>query len=144
MSSTNPKAPDQRREPREVLMTRTLEALMAADPDASAERVLEMLTMCVPLDDEYRCLNPTCTNLIAWPTDKGLGRPKLFCSKGCRQAHDRVRARLHAELESLIAVRERPGVTKRQREKLSTAIGQRQWALARFVEAPAASVKDHR
>ena len=144
MSATNLKAPDQRHEPREVPMTRTLPALMAANPDASAASVLEMLGICVQLDDEYRCLNPTCANTISWPKDKGLGRPKLFCTKGCRQSHDRVRARLQQEVEDLASVKERPGVTKRERIQLSTAIGQRQWALARFAAIVPAAVNTPR
>ena len=139
MSNATQTAPDQRHEPREVLMTRTLNALMAADPGASPARVIEMLDVCVPLDDGYRCLNPSCASKIAWPKDKGLGRPRLFCSKSCRQSHDRVRARLQQEVEDLTSLRDRLGVTKREREQLTTAIGQRQWALARFAPLVATS-----
>lgn len=134
MSSTNPTAPDQRDDRRDVLMTRSLETLMAAEPDATVPRVLEMLDECVSLEKAgYRCLNPTCTELCAWPKMKGQGRPKLFCSKACRQQHDRVRDRLVAEVKDLEAVRTRAGTTRRQGEELSSAIGQRRWGLARYV-----------
>lgn len=133
MSGTNPNAPDQRDELRDVLMTRSLETLMAAEPDATVPRVLEMLTECVQLEDDgYRCLNPTCSGLCTWPKARGQGRPKLFCSKTCRQQHDRVRDRLVAEVNDLEAVRKRPGTTRRQGEELGSAIGQRRWALARY------------
>lgn len=133
MDGTTPNAPDQRDDRRDVLMTRSLETLMAAEPDATAPRVLEMLDECVPLEKKgYRCLNPTCTELCAWPKLRGQGRPKLFCSKTCRQQHDRVRDRLIAEISGLEAVRDRPGTTRRQGEDLSSAIGQRRWALARY------------
>lgn len=134
MSSTNPTAPDQRADRRDVLMTRSLETLMAAEPDATVPRVLKMLDECVPLEKKgYRCLNPTCLKICAWPKTRGQGRPRLFCSKSCRQQHDRVRDRLMAEVEHLETVRARPGTTRRQGEKLSSAIGQRRWALARYV-----------
>lgn len=133
MSSTNPPAPDQRDDRRDVPMTRSLETLMAAEPDAGITRVLEMLDECVPLEEGYRCLNPTCAELCAWPKMKGQGRPKLYCSKTCRQQHDRVRDRLMAEVKDLEAVRARAGTTRRQGEELSSAIGQRRWALTRYV-----------
>lgn len=134
MSSTNPTAPDQRDDRRDVPMTRSLETLMAAEPNATVMRVLEMLDECVPLERAgYRCLNPTCTELCAWPKMRGQGRPKLFCSKSCRQQHDRVRERLVAEVKDLEAVRTRADTTRRQGEELSSAIGQRRWALARYV-----------
>lgn len=133
MSSTNPLAPDQRADRRDVPMTRSLETLMAAEPDAAVPRVLEMLDECVPLEEGYRCLNPTCMERCAWPKMRGQGRPKLFCSKTCRQQHDRVRDRLVAEVKDLEAVRARAGTTRRQADELSSAIGQRRWALARYV-----------
>lgn len=133
MNSTNPTAPDQRDDRQDVPMTRSLETLMAAEPEAAPARVLKMLDECVPLETGYRCLNPTCTELCAWPKMRGQGRPKLFCSKTCRQQHDRVRARLVAEVKDLEAVRARAGTTRRQGEELSSAIGQRRWALARYV-----------
>lgn len=68
----------------------------------------------------------------ARPTAKGAGRSKLFCSKRCRQMHDRVRDRLRAEVEELEAVKERPGVKKRERVELQAAIQQRKWALTRY------------
>ena len=133
MSSTNPNAPDQRDDRRDLQMTRSLETLMAAEPGAPVPRVLEMLDECVPLEAGYRCLNPTCVELCVWPKMKGQGRPKLFCSKTCRQQHDRVRDRLVAEVKDLEAVRARAGTTRRQGDELSSAIGQRRWALARYV-----------
>lgn len=133
MDGTTPNAPDQRDELRDVLMTRSLETLMAAEPDATIPRVLKMLAICVQLEEDgYRCLNPTCSKLCIWPKTRGQGRPKLFCSKTCRQQHDRVRDRLTAEVSALEAVRNRPGTTRRQGEDLSSAIGQRRWALARY------------
>lgn len=57
VSSTNPPAPDQRNDRRDVLMTRSLETLMAAEPDAAITRVLEMLDECVPLEEGYRCVS---------------------------------------------------------------------------------------
>lgn len=114
-------------------MTRSLQTLMSRAPDATAERVIEMLAECVQLEaDGYRCLNPTCTEKCTWPTAKGAGRSKLFCSKRCRQMHDRVRDRLRAEVEELEAVKERPGVKKRERVELQAAIQQRKWALTRY------------
>lgn len=134
MNGTNPTAPDQRDDRRDLQMTRSLETLMAAEPDAPVPRVLEMLDECVPLEEKgYRCLNPTCTEFCAWPKMRGQGRPKLFCSKTCRQQHDRVRDRLVAEVKDLEVVRARPGTTRRQGEELDSAIGQRRWALARYV-----------
>lgn len=134
MSSTNPIAPDQRADRRDVLMTRSLETLMAAEPRATVPRVLEMLDECVQLEATgYRCLNPTCLEICEWPRMRGQGRPKLFCSKSCRQQHDRVRDRLVAEVKDLEAVRARASTTRRQGEELSSAIGQRRWALARYV-----------
>ncbi len=120
-------------------MTRSLQTLMGRDPDATVERVIQMLDECVQLEaDGYRCLNPTCSEKCTWPTTKGAGRSKLFCSKRCRQIHDRVRDRLRAEVEELEAVAAREDVKKRQRVDLQVAIQQRKWALARYTEASGA------
>ncbi len=117
-------------------MTRSLQTLMAKEPDATVERVIQMLDECVQLEDDgYRCLNPTCSQKCTWPITKGAGRSKLFCSKRCRQIHDRVRARLRAEVAQLEAVKERPDVRKRERVELQVAIQQRKWALARYAGA---------
>lgn len=114
-------------------MTRSLHTLLTREPDAPVDRVIKMLDECVQLrDDGYRCLNPTCDNKCTWPTTKGAGRSKLYCSKRCRQMHDRVRDRLLGEIESLEAIRARPDATKRQRVDLQVAIQQRKWALARY------------
>ncbi len=114
-------------------MTRSLQTLMSREPDATVERVIQMLDECVPLEaDGYRCLNPTCSKNCTWPTAKGAGRSKLFCSKRCRQMHDRVRDRLLAEVDQLEAVSARSDAKKRQRVDLQVAIQQRKWALARY------------
>lgn len=117
-------------------MTRSLQTLMSREPDATVERVIQMLDECVQLEaDGYRCLNPTCSESCTWPTAKGEGRSKLFCSKRCRQMHDRVRDRLRAEVEELKVVSARGDVKKRQRVDLQVAIQQRKWALARYTAA---------
>jgi len=114
-------------------MTRSLQTLMSREPDATVERVIQMLAECVQLEDDgYRCLNPTCSEKCTWPTAKGAGRSKLFCSKRCRQIHDRVRDRLRAEVDELEAVSARGDAKKRQRVDLQVAIQQRKWALARY------------
>lgn len=114
-------------------MTRSLQTLMSREPNATVERVIQMLDECVRLEgDGYRCLNPTCSNKCTWPRTKGEGRSQLFCSKRCRQMHDRVRDRLQGEVEDLEAVQKRPGVKKRERVDLQVAIQQRKWALARY------------
>lgn len=124
-------------------MTRSLQTLMSREPDATVERVIQMLAECVQLEaDGYRCLNPTCSNKCTWPSTKGAGRSKLFCSKRCRQIHDRVRARLQAEVAELGAVIERPGVKKRERVELQPAIQQRKWALARYAGTVGAQDSD--
>lgn len=95
-----------------------------------------MLEECVQLEkDGYRCMNPACSTKCTWPTTKGAGRSKLFCSKRCRQMHDRVRARLLAELEELEEVHARQDAKKRHRVDLQVAIQQRKWALARYMTA---------
>ncbi|MGL5827223.1 MAG: hypothetical protein ACRCYU_20765 [Nocardioides sp.] len=114
-------------------MTRSLQTLLSKEPDATVDRVIQMLDECVQLEEEgYRCLNPTCTKKCTWPVAKGAGRSKLFCSKRCRQIHDRVRARLQEEIVDLEAVVARPDARKRQRVDLQVAIQQRKWALARY------------
>lgn len=114
-------------------MTRSLQTLMSREPDATVERVIQMLDECVQLEaGGYRCLNPTCSKKCTWPTAKGAGRSKLFCSKRCRQMHDRVRARLRAEVEELETISARVDAKKRQRVDLQVAIQQRKWALARY------------
>jgi len=128
----NDSTPRRRQEGHDVLMTRSLEACLAVEPHASVSRIVEMLDECIKPAMEYRCLNPTCENTCLWPGERGLGRPKLYCSKRCRQIHDRVRDRLGREVETLEKVAARPDVTKRQREELRTAIGRRHWALARY------------
>ena len=114
-------------------MTRSLQTLLAKEPDATVDRVIHMLNECVQLEEEgYRCLNPACSNKCTWPTTKGKGRSKLFCSKRCRQIHDRVRARLQGEITDLEDVAARSDARKRQRVDLQVAIQQRKWALARY------------
>ena len=114
-------------------MTRSLKTLMAKEPGATVERVIQMLDECVQLEaDGYRCLNPTCSKKCTWPKAKGEGRSQLFCSKRCRQMHDRVRDRLQGEVEDLEAVKKRQGVKKRERLDLQVAIQQRNWALTRY------------
>jgi hypothetical protein len=106
---------------------------MAKEPGATVERVIQMLDECVQLEgDGYRCLNPTCSKKCTWPKAKGEGRSQLFCSKRCRQMHDRVRDRLQGEVEDLEAVKKRQGVKKRERLDLQVAIQQRNWALTRY------------
>lgn len=63
---------------------------------------------------------------------QGRREVKLFCSKRCRQMHDRVRDRLLAEVDQLEAVSARSDAKKRQRVDLQVAIQQRKWALARY------------
>lgn len=117
-------------------MTRSLQTLLAREPGATVERVIEMLDECVQLEkDGYRCLNPTCSTKCTWPTTKGGGRSRLFCSKRCRQMHDRVRDRLRAEVEELMLISARADAKKRQRVDLQVAIQQRKWALARYTTA---------
>ena len=114
-------------------MTRSLQTLMSREPDATVARVIQMLDECVQLEaDGYRCLNPTCSKKCTWPTAKGAGRSRLFCSKRCRQMHDRVRARLRAEVDELETISARADAKKRQRVDLQVAIQQRKWALARY------------
>ena len=114
-------------------MTRSLKTLLAKEPGATVERVIQMLDECVQLEgDGYRCLNPTCSKKCTWPKAKGEGRSQLFCSKRCRQMHDRVRDRLQGEVEDLEAVKKRQGVKKRERLDLQVAIQQRNWALTRY------------
>ena len=66
------------------------------------------------------------------PEPHVLGEVHLFCSKRCRQIHDRVRDRLRAEVDELEAVSARGDAKKRQRVDLQVAIQQRKWALARY------------
>ncbi len=114
-------------------MTRSLQTLISKEPDATVDRVILMLEECVELEDDgYRCLNPTCSKKCTWPDTKGAGRSRLFCSKRCRQMHDRVRARLQGEIEDLETVVARSDAKKRQRVELQVAIQQRKWALARY------------
>ena len=114
-------------------MTRSLKTLLAKEPGATVERLIQMLDECVQLEGEgYRCLNPTCSKKCTWPKAKGEGRSQLFCSKRCRQMHDRVRDRLQGEVEDLEAVKKRQGVKKRERLDLQVAIQQRNWALTRY------------
>lgn len=120
-------------------MTRSLQTLMSREPHATVERVIQMLDECVQLEaDGYRCLNPTCSKKCTWPTTKGAGRSKLFCSKRCRQMHDRVRDRLQEEIEQLEAVKNRSEVKKREKVDLQVAIQQRKWALSRHTIAVSA------
>ena len=114
-------------------MSLSLQTLLAREPGAAVDRVIKMLNECVQLEEDgYRCLNPTCVNMCTWPEAKGAGRSKLFCSKRCRQMHDRVRSRLREEIEELEAVSARSDAKKRQRVDLQVAIQQRKWALARY------------
>ena len=120
-------------------MTRSLKTLLAKEPGATVERVIQMLDECVQLEaDGYRCLNPTCSMKCTWPKAKGEGRSQLFCSKRCRQMHDRVRDRLQEEVEKLKAVKYRSEVKKREKVDLHMAIQQRKWALARYTIAVSA------
>lgn len=124
-------ATPERLESESALMTRSLETLLKAAPEATVSDVIAMLEQALSPPDSYRCLNPTCEESCVWPK-RGEGRPKRFCSKRCRQMHDRVRDRLHSEVLELQAVLDQPTATKRQREELRSAVGKRQWALARY------------
>lgn len=87
--------------------------------------------------DRLRCLNPTCDQICAWTG--GKGRPPLFCSKICRQQHERMRQRLEAEVAELSrGIDSCPpgGVLKRE---LSSERSKRVFALARYPD-----VRDHR
>jgi len=115
-------------------MSRTLEVLLTAEPDAPIERVITMLEdECVKPLAAYRCMNPECTEMCRFPPQGSQGgRPQRFCSRRCRQIFDRVRDRLLREEQDLTQILQNRESTRRQRAAVQREIALRRWALVRY------------
>ena len=111
-------------------MTRTLQTFMESIPAATASDVLRGLDETVAPNAEYRCMNPTCEQMCAWPSGYAAGRPTRFCSRRCRQIFDRIKARLSTILGKEVVVQGSTGLSWRgplDLELGATAFASRGW-----------------
>ena len=110
-------------------MTRSLKTLMAKEPGATAERVIQMLDECVQLEGDGTA---TRTPLVR-RSARGR-RPRAKVDHNCSAASGVGRCTtafetdFKGEVEDLEAVKKRQGVKKRERLDLQVAIQQRNWA----------------
>lgn len=130
--ATNSWAADHRPDRRGGVLTRTLQTYLESLPAATAADVLRGLEETVAPSADYRCMNPTCEELCAWPSGYAAGRPTRFCSRRCRQIFDRVKARLEWEVDKLQSFTIDPSLTGKERYVLLRAVSQRRWALIRY------------
>lgn len=131
--------PDQHPERRGGVLKRTLQTYLESIADPSPTDVVRGLTETVQPGTEYRCLNPVCDQMCAWPSGYAAGRPTRFCSRRCRQMFDGVRARLSWELETLEDWLGHDDLLAKDRVALQRAAGQRRWALERYPRSPEAA-----
>ena len=113
-------------------MPRTLQTFLESLDDATASDVLRGLDETVAPDAGYRCMNPTCEQVCAWPTGYAAGRPTRFCSRRCRQIFDRIKARLESEVDAIQSFAVDASLTTKERNALQRAVSQRRWALTRY------------
>jgi len=130
--ATNSRAADHRPDRRGGVLTRTLQTYLESLPAATAADAVRGLEETVAPGAEYRCMNPTCEELCAWPSGYAAGRPTRFCSRRCRQIFDRVKARLEWEVDKLQSFTFDPSLTGKERDVLLRAVSQRRWALIRY------------
>ena len=124
--------PDQHPERRGGALKRTLQTYLQSVADPSPIDVVRGLDETVQPGTEYRCLNPVCDQMCAWPSGYAAGRPTRFCSRSCRQMFDRVRARLAWEVDTLEEWLQHADLLAKDRAALERAAGQRRWALERY------------
>jgi hypothetical protein len=95
--------------------------------------VAAALDTCLELPEVIGCLNPLCDNKCDWPT--GRGRPRDYCSRGCRQSALRTHARLLGELLVIEHVLPLGDLRKAERVRLEARAAQTRWCLRRYATA---------
>jgi hypothetical protein len=126
---------DQRNKDGSPAVRKTLSSVLSSlNRPAQGADVTAALDMCLKLPDAIGCLNPLCENTCAWPT--GRGRPRDYCSRGCRQSALRTNTRLVGELALLERALAAGGLRKVDRVRLEARAAQTRWCLRRY---PAAS-----
>jgi len=133
--------PDQHPERRGGALKRTLQTYLQSIAEPVATDVVSGLEETVQPGTEYRCLNPVCDQMCAWPSGYAAGRPTRFCSRSCRQMFDRVRSRLSWELETLEEWLLHDDLPAKDRVALERAAGQRRWALERYPDTGVGAVR---
>ncbi len=129
-----PCAPDQRNEDGSTDVRKTLSSVLSGlNRPAQGADVAAALDTCLALPGVIGCLNPLCDKKCAWPTRRG--RPRDYCSRGCRQSALRTNARLVGELsliEQSLAVGE---LRKVDRVRLEARAAHTRWCLRRYASA---------
>ncbi len=127
-----PSALDQRNEDGPPAVRKTLSSVLSGlNRPARGADVAAALNACLELPGVIGCLNPLCDNKCAWPT--GRGRPRDYCSRGCRQSALRTNARLVAELSLIERTLAFGDLRKADRVRLETRAAQTRWCLRRYV-----------
>lgn len=112
---------------------KTLQTQLGGAEDPGLERLLGALESCLEPARTYRCLNPVCDRPCVLGSGQEAGRPSRFCSRNCRQAFDRVQARLTWEVAVISSTLEgAEPIGYQQRQVLSSALAHRRWALMRY------------
>lgn len=124
--------PDQHLKTQGGALKRTLQTFLDSIANPTADDVVRGLEQTVQPRDQYRCMNPVCAKMCAWPSGYAAGRPTRFCGRSCRRTFDRERARLARELKDLESWLERDDLLSRHRQDIERAVGQRRWALVRY------------
>lgn len=83
-------------------------------------------------DDQRRCDNPSCLNLIHWT--RGRGRPTRYCSDRCRQSAKAGRARLAMAATTLRATLG-TSPTYRQQRALESELARITWLMSAYPTA---------
>lgn len=99
---------------------------------ATPSDLLQALRSSRQPNSEYRCLNPECTTMCAWPAEGRRGRPSMYCSRKCREVTERTRNRLAWEVGTLEGALSQPDLSWEQQRSLQQALGHRKWAMERY------------
>jgi len=112
-------------------------SLSGMDQPLRAADVAAALNTSLELPDVIGCLNPLCDNKCAWPT--GRGRPRNYCSRGCRQSALRMHSRLVGELSLIERLLTLADLRKTDRVRLEARAAQTRWCLRRYTPQQLAS-----
>lgn len=104
--------------------------------EADPGKLLQALRSAQEPLPEYRCLNPECTTMCAWPAEGRRGRPNKYCSRKCREVTQRTRNRLVWEIRALNQALSRKELSWEQKRAFQQALGRREWALERYPRHP--------
>jgi len=139
------RASDQHAEVGATAVRKSLSSVLSRlDRPARGIDVAAALDTCLELPEVIGCLNPLCDNTCAWPT--GRGRPRDYCSRGCRQSALRTHARLLGELSVIELVLPLRDLRKSERVRLEARAAQTRWCLRRYATVvprnPETNVRD--